>query len=245
MPIEEYLDRVDPYTSSTLQWPRLFEMKPASPELTEEIELHHDEILTILDAQNLPPRAYFRLTVLTVTKRGYISSKPRALLSLTYITNPYSPRAPQPPPKTTMDAARYEVASLLLAKEITGICTEITFTNQAWNPMLFGLPKTNALFSAFKYTLCRATVNRILPRYTKSWQKVPIFCVGLTVEKNCPTLVITVSPQAKADWDALSEKVSDLLVEKEKDELDVEFWLGPLKEVWDPNSEVVEEGYVD
>ncbi|KAL5046343.1 hypothetical protein BDW71DRAFT_207417 [Aspergillus fruticulosus] len=245
MPIEEYLDRVDPYTSSTLKWPRPFEIKPASPELTQEIELHREEILTILDTQSFPPRAYLRLTVQKVTKRGYMSSKPKALLSLAYITNPYSPRAPQPPPKLTMDAARDEVACHLLAKGISDISTEITFTNQAWNPMLFAFPETNALFAPFKHTIQPAIASCILPKYTNAWQKVSIFYVGLTVEENFPTLVITVSPQVKGDWAALNETIRDLLLEKEKRELDIEFWPGALKGVWDPNSEVVDEDDVD
>ncbi|KAL4734206.1 hypothetical protein BDV11DRAFT_174970 [Aspergillus similis] len=245
MTIEEYLDRVDPYTSSTLKWPLPFDAKPASPETTHKVELHREEILNILDAHGFPPRAYFRLVVQTVTKRGYSSSKPKTLLSLTYMTDPYSARAPQPPPKPTMDVARDEVASLVLEKGINDIFTEITFTNQAWNPLLFDLPETNPLFQTFKYAIGPGLTNDILPKNKSVWQRVSLFYVGLTVEENYPTLVITVSPRGKGDWAALHEQIKEFLVEKEKGELDVEFWPGPLKEVWDPISEVVDEDDVD
>ncbi|KAL4746655.1 hypothetical protein BDW72DRAFT_197503 [Aspergillus terricola var. indicus] len=245
MTIEDYLDRVDPYTSSTLKWPLPFDAKPASAEITQKVELHREEILNILDAHGFPPRAYFRLAVQTAMKRGYYSSKPKTLLSLTYMTDPYSTRAPQPPPKPTMDAARDDVASLLLERGINDISTEITFTNQAWNPILFDLPETNPLSQTFEYAIRPGVTNHILPNNTSVWQEVSLFYVGLTVEENYPTLVITVPPQGKGDWAALQEQINEFLVEKEKGELDVEFWPGPLKEVWDPDSEVVDEDDVD
>ncbi|KAL4815704.1 hypothetical protein BDW67DRAFT_185426 [Aspergillus spinulosporus] len=245
MTIEEYLDRVDSYTSSSLKWPLPFDTNPASPEVTQKLELHREEILNILDAHGFPPRAYFRLVVQSVTKRGHTTSELRSLLSLTYITDPYSARAPQPPPKPTMDAARDEVAYLLMQKGITGISTEISFTNQAWNPILFDLPETNPLFQTFKDFIKPGIIDRILSKNTLVWQKVSLFYIGLTVEENYPTLIITTSPREKGDWAALYEQIKEFLVEKDKGELDVEFWPGPLKEVWNPNSEVVDEDDVD
>ncbi|KAL3430165.1 hypothetical protein BDV09DRAFT_199928 [Aspergillus tetrazonus] len=245
MTIEEYLDRVDPYTSSTLRWPLPFDKKPASPEVTQKLELQRENILNILDAHSFPSRAYFRLVVQTVTKSGYASLKPETLLSLTYITDPYSARAPLPPPKSTMGAARDEIASLLMEEGINGIFTEITFTNQAWNPILFDLPETNPLFLTFKYSIEPGVTNRIRSSNAFVWHKISLFNVGLTVEENYPTLVITVSPRGKGDWAALHEQIKEFLVKKDTGDLDVEFWPGPLTEVWNPNREVVDEDDVD
>ncbi|RDW61760.1 uncharacterized protein DSM5745_10432 [Aspergillus mulundensis] len=243
MPVEEYLDRVDPYTTSTLRWPRPFDSTPSSPVIVQQIEPHREDILSILDAHNLPPRAYLRLTVHSVTKRGYPSARPRTLLSLTYITDPFHRRSPQTPSKPEMDTARDKVVELLKTKGIANIDTEIVFTNQAFNPLLFDLPDPDPLFSPFRYTIRPIICSRILPKYTNAWQKVGLFYIGLTVEDNLkyPTLIIPVSPGTVTNWAALDHDIRSLLRDQGVPEFDVEFWPGPLRETWNADAEVVDE----
>ncbi|KAL4898900.1 hypothetical protein BDW74DRAFT_184260 [Aspergillus multicolor] len=241
--VEEYLDRVDPYTTSTLKWPRPFDTTPASPEISQQVDNHRRDILSILDVHNLPSRGYLRFTVHSVTKRGYPSPKPRTVLSLTYMTDPFLRRSPQPPSKSKMDAARDQIAALLKTKGVLDIDTEIIFINQAFNPLFFDVSDEDPLFSTCKYTIRPAVCNHILPRYTNAWQKVGLTYLGLTVEDNLkyPTLLIPVSPGSKANWAALDHDIKSMLKGKNIQDLNVEFWPGPLKENWSHDAEVVDE----
>ncbi|KAL4925665.1 uncharacterized protein BDV17DRAFT_294249 [Aspergillus undulatus] len=225
MPIEDYLDRLDPYCSTTLKWPYPVTTQPASPPLVRQIESHREKVLSILDTHKFPPRRFLRFSVRYVEKPFYTSGLRQPILSLEYITDPFLRNAPKVP--ESLDPARDEIVRYLQEKGIT-IHVEIIFKNQAFNPTLFSIPSSAPEQESFDSSL--QYIMRLLTSHLRlgCWEKVEICSLGLTVETAIPTIVVHVTPGARADWEGLAWKIRGCLPVGEWNGVEVEFVVGEV-----------------
>ncbi|KAL4808642.1 hypothetical protein BDV18DRAFT_157585 [Aspergillus unguis] len=210
IPIEEYLDRLDPHRSTTLTWPYPLNNTPAPSETATKIEPYHDRILNILHTHNFPPRQYLRFSVFSTTKPQYPSYPPKTTLSLQYITDPYSSKSPKPPPLSTLDTARSEISSLLSTNNIRGIEVELVFLNQCFDPCLFSIKDDTPEWKLFESTR-RIIHSRVVSTLRGDWRMMKLFNLGMTKEEALPTIVIQVSPFTSADWGKMTRQIRGLV----------------------------------
>lgn len=268
MPIETYLERLEPYRSTTLSWPYPHNILPAEPTTTKQIEHHRSAILAILEAHSFPPPQYLRLSIHSATKQLY-HSKPIPVLSLTYITDPDSTNAPAIP--ETLGPARNGITTLLRENGINDVHTEIVFVNQVFEPTCLPMRDDDPAAEAFE--AAKRNINRVVSRLRDKWSMVKMFNVGVTAETALPTVVVQVNPRTEADWDAMAREILSYIptIDEYNDgdtdmdmdmvrkiEIGVEFMTGKivkpivypeeeeeLADAFGNFSEVLEEGLVD
>lgn len=202
MPIETYLERLEPYRSTTLSWPYPHNILPAQPTTAKQIEHHRSAILSILEAHSFPPPQYLRLSIHSATEQLY-HSKPLPVLSLAYITDPDSTNAPAIP--ETLEPARNEITTLLRQNSINDVHTEIVFVNQVFEPTCFPMRDNDPAAEAFEGA--KRNINRVVSRLRDKWSMVKMFNVGVTDETAMPTVVVQVNPRTEADWDAMAREI--------------------------------------
>lgn len=245
MPIETYLERLEPYRSTTLSWPYPHNILPAEPTTTKQIEHHRSAILKVLHSHNFPPPQYLQFSIHSATKQLY-SSKPIQVLRLAYITDPESKTAPTVP--ANLNPARNEITTLLSNNGIN-VHTEIVFVNQVFEPTCFPISNVPAA-EAFEHA--RRNINRVVSRLRDKWSMVKMFNVGVTVESAMPTIVVQVNPRTEADWEGMVREMlshipkieyhDDNAVMDKKMEIGVEFVTGKVvKPIEYPEQEKDEE----
>ncbi|KAL4780335.1 hypothetical protein BJX76DRAFT_351065 [Aspergillus varians] len=218
--IEDYLRKLDPYRSTTLNWPYPLTTQPASPSVTKQIEPLRKEILQILTTHSFPPQKYLQFSIHCVTKPLYTpASAPRTTLSLIYITDPDSPRAPSAP--ETFDPARKQISKLLRTNGLKDIHIQIVFANHCFDPTLFEISDENPAKLAFDTV--RSDITRIISKLRNKWTMTKVFNVGMTEETAVPTIVVQVAPFTVADWDGMRRQIEGVLMRRGQMSLDVEF----------------------
>lgn len=246
MPIETYLERLEPYRSTTLSWPYPHNILPAEPTTTKQIEHHRSAILGILHSHNFPPPQYLQFSIHSATKQLY-HSKPVQVLRLAYITDPESKTAPTIP--ANLDPVHKEITTLLNNNGIN-VHTEIIFVNQVFEPTCFPIANDDPAAEAFEHA--RRNINRVVSRLRGKWSMVKMFNVGVTAESAIPTVVVQVNPRTEADWEGMVREMLSHIPKIEyqdgdadigkKMEIDVEFMTGKVfKPIEYPEQEKDEE----